>query len=198
LNSTHQLIEKQIGRFSAGDLVFPTDFRGLGSEDAIKMSLSRHYKEKRLERLGHGVYIKAGKTFKMPALETVASAIAKKERVRIKPSGEFALFQLGMTASKPSDLIYLTDGEPRSIKIGEQRLIFKSTTAKKLSLSNTTSGFLVLALDELGKDQVTEKLTVQIVEKLKLIDQKAWMKDLQLAAGWIYNLLIKLYQQTKE
>jgi hypothetical protein len=170
----------------------------LGSEDAIKMSLSRHYKEKRLERLGHGVYLKAGKTLKMPALETVASAIAKKERVRIRPAGEFALFQLGMTANKPSDLIYLTDGEPRSIKIGEQRLIFKSTTAKKLALSNTTSGFLVLALDELGKDQVTEKLTAQIVEKLKQIDQKAWMKDLQLSAGWIYNLLIKLHQQTIE
>jgi len=160
------------------------------------MSLSRHVKMNRLERLGHGIYLKAGKVSKMPAPEVVARAIAKKEKVRIRPAGQSALYQLGMTATQPNELIYLTDGEPRNIKIGNQRLIFKSTTGKKLSLSDTTSGLLVLALDELGKDQVTEKLTSQITEKLKSIDQKAWPKDLQLAAGWIYNLLLKLYQQS--
>jgi hypothetical protein len=198
LNSIHQQIADKISRLGTGELVFPVDFRGVGSEDAIKMSLSRHVKENRLERLGHGIYLKAGKVSKMPAPEIVARAIAKKENVRIRPAGQSALYQLGMTTTQPGELIYLTDGEPRNIKIGNQRLIFKSTTAKKLSLSDTTSGLLVLALDELGKDQVTEKLTSQITEKLKSIDQKAWLKDLQLATGWIYNLLIKLHQQTSK
>jgi hypothetical protein len=193
LSSIHQQIGAKIGRLGTGDLVFPVDFRGIGSEDAIKMSLSRHAKEHRLERLGHGIYLKGGK---VPAAQVVAKAIAKKENVRIRPAGQSALYQLGMTSTQPNELIYLTDGEPRNIKIGEQRLIFKSTTAKKLSLSDTTSGLLVLALDELGKDQVTEKLTAQITEKLKSIDPKAWSKDLQLAAGWIYNLLLKLHQQS--
>ncbi len=195
MNSTHQLVAKQISRFSAGELVFPADFRGMGSEDAIKMSLSRHTKEKRLERLGHGVYLKAGKTAKTPTPEIVATAIARKERVRIRPDGQFALFQLGMTNVKPG-LVYLTDGEPRSIKIGKQRLIFKSTTAKKLSLSDSTSGLLVLALDEIGKDKVTDEVLAQITNKLITIDKNKWSKDLQLASGWIYNLLHKLYQQT--
>ncbi|MET3501347.1 hypothetical protein ABIC45_002959 [Mucilaginibacter rubeus] len=193
MNSIHQQVRSKIERLKTGELVFPVDFRGVGSEDAIKMSLSRHAKEKRLERLGHGIYLKAGK---VPAPEVIARAIAKKENVRIRPAGQSALYQLGMTATQPGELIYLTDGEPRNIKIGNQRLVFKSTTAKKLSLSDTTSGLLVLALEELGKDQVTEKLTAQITEKLKSIDQRAWPKDLQLAAGWIYNLLLKLYQQT--
>jgi hypothetical protein len=196
LNSTHQLIADRISRFTAGELVFPMDFRGMGSEDAIKMSLSRHTKESRLERLGHGVYLKVGKSAKTPSPEIVAKAIAKKERVRIRPAGQFALFQLGMTEVRPDELIYLTDGEPRSIKIGNQRLVFKSTTAKKLSLSDTTSGLLVLALDEIGKDKVTDKLLEQIIEKLSSIDKNKWSKDLQLASGWIYNLLHKLYQQT--
>ena len=193
MNSIHQQVRSKIERLKTGELVFPVDFRGVGSEDAIKMSLSRHAKEKRLERLGHGIYLKAGKA---PALEVIAKAIAKKENVRIRPAGQSALYQLGMTTTQPGELIYLTDGEPRNIKIGNQRMIFKSTTAKKLSLSDTTSGLLVLALDELGKDQITEKLTSQITEKLKSIDQKAWRKDVQLAAGWIYNLLIKLHQQS--
>lgn len=195
MNSIHQQIGNRIDRLGAGELIFPVDFRGAGSEDAIKTSLSRHAKANRLERLGHGIYLKAGK---IPTVEMIAKAIAKKERVKIRPAGQFALYQLGMTSSLPDELIYLTDGEPRNIEIGNQRLVFRSTTAKKLSLSDTTSGLLVLALDELGKDQITENLTAQIMEKLKLIDQKTWTKDLQLAAGWIYNLLIKLYQQTIE
>ncbi len=193
MTSIHRQIGTKIERLNTGDLVFPVDFRGVGSEDAIKMSLSRHAKENRLERLGHGIYLKTGK---VPAPEVIARAIAKKENVRIRPAGQSVLYQLGMTSTQPSELIYLTDGEPRNIKIGNQRLIFKSTTAKKLSLSDTTSGLLVLALDELGEDRVTEKLTSQITEKLKSIDQKAWPKDLQLAAGWIYNLLLKLHQQS--
>ena len=188
------MIAKEISRFSAGELVFPTDFRGLGSEDAIKMSLSRHTKEKRLERLGHGVYLKPGKAAKTLALETVATAIAKKERVRIRPAGQFALYQLGLASAKPDELIYLTDGEPRSIKIGEQRLVFKATTAKKLALSDTTSGLLILALDELGKEKVTEKLLEQVSEKLRSVDKNHWKKDMQLASGWIYNLLHRRYQ----
>ncbi len=196
MNSTHQLVANKISRLAAGELAFPTDFRGMGSEDAIKMSLSRHTKENRLERLGHGVYLKAGKTAKIPAPETVAMAIAMKERVRIRPNGQLALFQLGMIESRPDELIYLTDGEPRSIKIGDQRLIFKSTTAKKLSLSDTTSGLLILALDELGKDKVTDKLLAQITDKLSAIDKNKWTKDLQLASGWIYNLLHSLYQKS--
>jgi hypothetical protein len=196
LNSTHQLVADRISRFSAGELVFPTDFRGMGSEDAIKMSLSRHTKENRLERLGHGIYLRAGKSVKVPALEFVAKAIAKKEKVKIRPAGDFALYQLGLTKFKPSDLVYLTDGEPRSIKIGDQRLIFKSTTCKKLALSESISGLLVLALEELGKDNLTDQFTQEIAGKLSGINQKTWSKDLQLAPGWIYNLLFKLHQKT--
>ncbi len=196
MNSTHQLIAKQISRLSAGKLVFPSDFRGTGSEDAIKMSLSRHCKEKRLERLGHGVYLKAGKNTKIPALEMVAAAVAKRERVRIRPAGQFALFQLGLSETKPKELVYLTDGEPRTIKIGDQCLIFKATTNKKLSLSDSTSGLLILALDGLGKDKISDKLMERIKAKLNTIDKNKWSEDLQLASGWIYNLLFKLHQQT--
>ncbi|UEG51397.1 DUF6088 family protein [Mucilaginibacter daejeonensis] len=195
MNSTHQQIARRISRLKAGELVFPIDFRGLGSEDAIKMSLSRHAKEKQLERLGHGIYLKGGKNFAVPAPEIIAKAIAKKERVRIRPAGHFALYKLGMTSVEPNELIYLTDGEPRSIQLGSQRLIFKSTTAKKLALSDSTSGLLILALDELGKEKVNASIITHIVEKIKSVDQDIWSKDLQLAAGWIYNLLHKLYKE---
>jgi hypothetical protein len=197
LNSIHQNIAIRIKGFATGNILFPCDFRGLGSEDAIKMSLSRHARSGLVERLGQGVYLKVkpkGKTAK-PTMEQIALAIAKKEKIKIKLSGEFALHKLGMTANLPDDLIYITDGEPRNILIGSKRLIFKSTTPKKLRLSNGISGLLIQGLEELGKDALNDQLKNQVSAQLKKEDEKNVMADLQLAPAWIYDLLYKLNQQ---
>jgi len=197
LNSIHQNIASRIRGYAIGSILFPCDFRGLGSEDAIKMSLSRHARNGLLERLGQGVYLKVkpkGKTAK-PTMEQIALAIAKKEKIKIKPSGEFALHKLGMTANLPDDLIYITDGEPRNILIGSKRLIFKSTTPKKLRLSNGISGLLIQGLEELGKGALNDQLKNQVLAQLKKEDEKNVMADLQLAPAWIYDLLYKLNQQ---
>ncbi|MES2808068.1 MAG: DUF6088 family protein [Bacteroidota bacterium] len=197
MNSIHQNIATRIKGYAIGSILFPCDFRGLGSEDAIKMSLSRHARNGLVERLGQGVYLKVkakGKTAK-PTMEQIALAIAKKEKIKIKPSGEFALHKLGMTANLPDDLIYITDGEPRNILIGSKRLIFKSTTPKKLRLSNGISGLLIQGLEELGKDALNDQLKNQVSAQLKKEDEKNVMADLQLAPAWIYDLLYKLNQQ---
>jgi hypothetical protein len=197
LNSIHQNIATRIKGYAIGSILFPCDFRGLGSEDAIKMSLSRHARNGLVERLGQGVYLKVkakGKTAK-PTMEQIALAIAKKEKIKIKPSGEFALHKLGMTANLPDDLIYITDGEPRNILIGSKRLILKSTTPKKLRLSNGISGLLIQGLEELGKDALNDQLKNQVSAQLKKEDEKNVMADLQLAPAWIYDLLYKLNQQ---
>ncbi|MFA6249212.1 MAG: DUF6088 family protein [Mucilaginibacter sp.] len=197
MNSIHQNIATRIKGYAIGSILFPCDFRGLGSEDAIKMSLSRHARNGLVERLGQGVYLKVkakGKTAK-PTMEQIALAIAKKEKIKIKPSGEFALHKLGMTANLPDDLIYITDGEPRNILIGSKRLILKSTTPKKLRLSNGISGLLIQGLEELGKDALNDQLKNQVSAQLKKEDEKNVMADLQLAPAWIYDLLYKLNQQ---
>lgn len=197
MNSIHRNIANQIDSCAGGSILFPGDFRGLGSEDAIKMSLSRLTNIGLLERLGHGIYLKTppkGK-LKRPSLEDIALAIAKKERIKIKPTGAFALLKLGLATEAPADITYITDGEPRNIRIGNKRLIFKATTPKKLRLSTGISGLLVQALDEVGKGIITDTFKDQIVKQLQQETEGNLLADLRLAPAWIYDLLYKLNQQ---
>lgn len=196
MKSIHQDIADRIESFAAGSIVFLCDFRGLGSEDAIKMSLSRHAKTGLVERLGQGVYlrIKPKGRVNRPAMEQIAAAIAKKERIRIKPAGAFALYKLGMSSQPPDDLTYITDGEPRNILINGKRLIFKATTPKKMSLSNGISGLLIQGLEELGKDALTASLSQQVIAQLKKENEANITADLRLAPAWIYDLLYKMNQ----
>ena len=84
MSTAHGQIEQVIKHRRKGELIFPTDFRGLGSEGAIKMTLTRLNKEGLIERLGRGIYLmpKTDPIFGKisPAPEEIANAIAKKER----------------------------------------------------------------------------------------------------------------------
>ncbi len=45
--------------------------------------------------------------------------LAKKEKIRVKPAGAYALHQLGLTTQVPTKLVYITDGHPRLFKLGK-------------------------------------------------------------------------------
>ena len=196
MNSVHKHIEHSVLRRKKGDLVFPTDFRSKGTLAAIKMALSRLSKEGKLKRLAHGIYYvpKTDPLFGAiyPVPEQVAEAIAKKEKVRIKPAGAFALHRLGLTTQVPTKLVYITDGENRQIKIGKTTIRFKATTPKKMALEGQLSSLVILALDELKSkniDKVTER---KIKEMLQNENPGLLKKNLSLTSGRIHDYIIKL------
>ena len=198
MKSTHNLIAKKINNRLAGSIFFPNDFRGFGSDDAIKMSLCRHRERGKIERIAHGIYYKPSKLDNdFPTLESVAIAIAKKERITIKPSGLAVLYKLGLVSTAPTDLVYITNGEPRNISIGGKRLMFKATTPKKLALSTELSGLIIQALEEIGQEGLNDTVIARIKTHLKKVNQQSLKADLKLAPGWIYNFLYKLNEQLK-
>lgn len=180
---------------NAGKLVFPRDFRGAGADSAIKMALSRFAADGKLQRLGHGVYLIPSKNKNeqsVPAIEEIAKAIAKRESVRIIPTGKHALYKLGLIKQEPTEWEYLTDGQPRHIVIGGNTLIFKATTPKKFSLKGPISSLIILAMEEIGQAAITNNQLNTIKQKLNEEDFKKMMADLENAPAWIYNQLIKL------
>lgn len=56
MESVSRTIERRVNRRrKSGELIFPADFRGSGTEAAIKMALSRLSKEGVIKRIGHGI-----------------------------------------------------------------------------------------------------------------------------------------------
>ena len=194
--NTHKHIEHSVSRRNKGDLIFPTDFRGKGTQTAVKTALSRLTREGKLKRLAHGIYYVPkidplfGAVYPVP--EEVAEAIAKKEKIRIKPAGAYALHRLGLTTQVPTKLVYITDGENRQIKIGKTVIRFKATTPKKMALVGQLSSLVILALDELDLKNIdtdTEKKIIAILQKEKLGQLK---RNLSLTSARIHDYIVKI------
>lgn len=194
--SVHNEIAKVVEHIKPGKILFPTDFRGKGSEAAIKMALSRLVKEGRIERIAHGIYMhpKSHPTMGklQPSLDEIAQGIAKRERVRIRPSGAYALNKLGLSSQIPTRLVYITDGQARQIQIGKGGIKFKPTTPKKFAMRGEISGLLIQALEELGPGKVNPDMVKKIKDLLNKEDPKKLDHDIKLAPAWINDLIVSI------
>ncbi|HEU4575943.1 MAG TPA: DUF6088 family protein [Chitinophagaceae bacterium] len=179
-----------------GDLVFAADFKGKGTEAAIRKSLSRLAAEGRIKRAAHGIYYlpKIDPLFGelQPSAEEIAQKIADKERVRIQPTGAYALNKLGLSTQVPMKMVYLTDGVQRLLTIGKVKVKFKATTNKKLSMKGELSKLIILALEELDLKKIDTRREAKIRELLLKEDPEKLNHDLALAPGRIHDYIVKL------
>jgi len=197
MKSVHQEVINKISTLEPGAIVFPAEFRGIGTEDAIKKALSRITKEGKIERLAHGIYYlpKHHQMFGklLPSLEDVAQAVAEHEHVRIKPAGAYALNKLGLSEQVPAKLVYITDGQPREIKIGKGGVKFKATTPKKFGMKGPISSLVIQALEELAPTQVTPEMQRQIKVLLEKESPENLQADIKLASAKVNDLLVSIY-----
>jgi hypothetical protein len=200
MNATvHKQIEKKLVKIKKGQLLLLSDFREMGSDVAIRKAFSRLSKEGKIKRIARGIYLVPESDSVlgelMPSMESVAEFIAKKEHIRIKPVGSYALHKLGLTTQVPMKLVYFTDGPARLIKIGKTTIKFKPTTPKKLSLEGELSSLIIQALEELGTENLEPGTIKRIKELLKKEDPKKLMKDLKLAKATISKFLFALLNE---
>jgi hypothetical protein len=195
----HTHIEHVILRKKRGDLIFPTDFRGTGTEDAIKKALSRLTQQGILKRLAHGIYyvpkIDPVLGELSPGADDVVKMLAKKEKIRVRPAGAYALHRLGLTTQVPTKLVYITDGHSRFFKLGKMQIKFKATTAKKLSTIGKISSLAIQALEELGTENVDANTEAKLHELLKNEDPKKLKHDLALAPAKVNDYIVKLLKK---
>ncbi|SDX01595.1 Transcriptional regulator, AbiEi antitoxin, Type IV TA system [Hydrobacter penzbergensis] len=187
---------KDLIKGKTGQLVFPDEFLQLGSAEAVHMALSRLAQEKVITRLGKGIYIKPkndpiiGQV--VPSLEEIARAIAEKENVTIRPTGAYALNRLGLSTQVPMKVVFLTNGNSRSIRIGRGTLTFKKTTPKKLSAKNEKVFLVIQALQELGESNVTDEVLSRLLQILENVSTAEIRADAKYAPQFITRMLYQL------
>jgi hypothetical protein len=193
MDSVHSKIIKSISKRKKGELVFPADFKAIGSQAAIKTSLTRLYKQSIIERIAQGIYIIPKKDPVLgtirPSLEDVAYAIARRDKARIIPSGAHALNKLGISTQVPTKLVFLTDGAPRLIKIGNRTINFKATVPKKLMTKGEISGLVIQAMSELTQSGITPDIEQKLKTVLRQEKISNLKHDAELAPAWIADKL---------
>lgn len=201
MQSVHSQLEDKILSLKKGTIVFVSDFAKLGSSENVKKVLLRLEKKQLLVRLAHGIYLypKIDKELGVlyPSTESIAEAIAKRDKIRIIPTGIFALQQLGISTQIPMNVIYLTDGAPRKIKVGKRTITFKKTAPKNLAIKNKILSNVVQGLKELGKESITDEIRQRINQALEKIPVEILKEEVLNAPVWVRNEVLSLNNRNK-
>ncbi len=201
MKTMHAKIKSLISNRKSGNLLFPTDFRGLGTDSAIKQALSRMVKSGELRRLAHGIYYLPKVDPQLgdmkPSADEVVRMIANKEKIRVKPAGAFALHQLGLTTQVPTKRVYITDGHQRQFSIGKLQIKLKATTPKRLMRKGKISSLVIQALEELGTDNIDLITHDKMKDLLTKEDPKLLKHELQLAPVKVNNYIFNILKDIK-
>lgn len=193
--SVNNTIELKIGRLKPGDVFLPSDFKDLGTSTAIRKALSRLVEIGRVDRMGQGIYVipKYDKVFGkvLPSIEQIANILAKKDHVKIKPSGQYALNKVGLSTQVPMRLVFLTSGHSKKIQIGKSVIIFKATTAKKLSMKGEITSLLFLGLEELDLKNISSTQLEHIQMLIKKDTSENLKYNLRLAPAKVSDFIFK-------
>jgi hypothetical protein len=195
MQSIEDQIKIIISRKSRGVVLFPEEFSSIGSSEAIRLALHRLANSGYIKRIAHGMYARP-KISKyigevLPTAEDIALAIAKRDKIRIVPTGSYALNALGLSTQIPMNLVFLTDGAQRLIKIGKRSIRLKKTTPKNLLAKGQISSLVIQALREIGKGNLTESEEKKIIQLLKKENKKDLEHDIKLSPVWIRKIMQK-------
>lgn len=199
MQSTEEQIFNKIKNYNRGKIFFPEDFLEFGSSEAVRQALVRIEDDGELVRLAHGIYLYPKKDPQLgtlkPGLDKIAGAIAKRDKAKIIPAGALALNKLGLSTQVPMNAVYLTDGSPRSIQIGNRKIKFKRTVPKNLKAKGEISSLVIQALKEIGNGNVTEQQKEKITELLKKEKSEYLKHDIKLAPVWIRKIMEQSIEQ---
>ncbi len=174
-----------------GTLFFTEDFVSIGNAKAISKALERLTNRGDIERVARGVYQKIeyssflGQNIAATPDE-IAQAIAKRDKARIIKSGIYALNALGLSTQVPMNIVYLTDGAARRIKIGNiHGIVFKKTSPKNLATKSHLCCLVIQAIKAIGKGNIYESEKKKLVDFLKTVDVETLKHDITLAPEWV-------------
>jgi hypothetical protein len=194
--SIEKQVKKSISNYKTGKIFFPSDFSKIGSSTAIRQALNRLEDAKFLLRLAHGIYLypKKHPSFGIlyPTIEEIAIAISKRDKARIIPTGIQALNKLGLSTQVPMNIVYLTDGSSRSIKVNNGSIKFKKASPKLLAVKSDKIILIIQALKELGQENINSKIKERIKQLLITVEKELVIHDVKLAPQWITKIIKEL------
>jgi hypothetical protein len=171
-----------------GHVFTPEEFLRLGSRAAVDQALSRLSRAGEIRRLGRGIYDypKASPILGplTPTPEVIAEALARREGVRLQTSGARAANALGLTTQVPGRLTFLTDGTPRSRRVGNQVIELKRAAPKKLRGAGTMAGTVLQAIRYLGPERVGGETVEHLSRILSPEDKRELATIINAAPGW--------------
>ena len=205
MNGTLKIMRDMILSWNRGRFVYTDDFASLESQGSVRIALCTLVKEGLLHRLARGIYyypqvsgdIDYRTNYLLPSEETIAYAVAERERMRIIPYGDQAARQLGLTEMSVSSLKYLTDGAPKVINLAKGRKIYFNHTSevKMFDFRNETMQKISSAIRALGTDMIGEREKQILQEAIRKVPEEDFNADISIPPAWVQSLMMEVWSR---
>ena len=194
-------IKTKMAKCGRGSAFFSSDFIAFGEPKSVAKSLERLTNAGTIIRVARGIYCypKIDKVLGLgviyPSMEDIAVAIAKRDKAKIATTGDYALNRLGLSTQVPTNIVFLTDGSPRKIKVYDKHYItFKRVTPKQIAFKNEITMLIVFALKEIGDGKITDEQFNKLQSIFEQVPRELITEDIKLIPVWIRNVIDKCYE----
>ena len=201
MQSIDDKILSNIKKRGRGTILFANDMVQYGQRQSVLKALERMAAAGTILRVARGIYCypkidkELGLGILYPSLDEIAQAVAKRDKARIAPTGVYALNVLGLSTQVQMNVVYLTDGTARRLKVGNGKgILFKHTAPKNLAFKSKTAMYITSALKELGQSGVTQEHKAKIKELLQEEDKEKVLTDAALIPSWIMDIIKEAYE----
>ena len=190
-------IERRL-KTKTGDWAFtPSDLADLGDPRSVGKELTRMVKSGKIRRVRRGVYeiprshpligtVGAG-------ADAVVAAIARRDGLKLLPSGAHAANLLGLSTQVAARDSYGVQGRSRtSDEIGRTSVQFRQRSTKAMMMAGRASGWVSEALRNIGRIHLTTERLQPLRARMGAKDKKQLRDDLRYAPAWMRPFFLEL------
>jgi len=183
-----------------GRAVHVNELLGLGNRPRIAKALSRLVTKGEIRRLGKGFYEYPRQSALLggPALQSpdaLVQAWAKKNKMRIIPTGAYAANLLGLSTQVPAKIVYCTNGKTKTVKLGPYTIRMMHRGPKTMDVQGGFFPLLLQALRYLGKKDVDEVMIKRIRTLLRPGYRKEIKAGFDYSPVWIKQVLVEILKK---
>jgi hypothetical protein len=121
----------------------------------------------------------------VPSPDELAQAWAKKNGLRLVPSGAYAANLLGLTTQVPARITYYTNGRTKTLTLGPYSIRLLNRGPKTMDVEGRVGALVLQALRYIGKGGVTPEKIARLRVALHKRDRAELALALSHAPAWM-------------
>jgi hypothetical protein len=190
-------IERRITDYPDGQVFVPSDFLDITSLVNINNVLARLLKKGSIRRWMRGIYSKPMySTFLdkevSPKTEDVISAIARKNKWQLAPTGATALNRIGLSTQIPARVEFASTGPNRTYSYGNLEIRLLHRSSRDIADKSPITLTFIQALKELGKGKIDSIVKSKLSSKLTTDQIDTVYNETRDVTSWIFEVAKEL------
>lgn len=190
-------VSRRIRAKGAGWAFTPSDFADLGDPRSVGMLLTRLTRQGTIRRVRRGLY-------DIPRLhpvlgivgastDAIAQAIARRDALKLLPSGAHAANALGLSTQVAARTAYGIVGRSR-VQPGPDKseITFRRRSPRAMALADRASGWVAEAMRSIGRTNLTPERLRPLHGLLGAKDRKQLLDDLRYVPAWMRPYFLEL------